>query len=76
MKLFADNGDGLPQTIIYSTNPNDLMELATGIQSFQGDGIQKLRLGCACWFNDTCEDIKEHLGIVAQQSLLGNFGAC
>lgn len=44
------------------------------MQSFQGDGIPKLQLGCGCWFNDTCEDIKEQLGIVAQQSLLGNFG--
>lgn len=73
MKLFADNEDSLPQTILYSTNPNDWMELATGMQSFQGDGIQKLQLGCAWWFNDTREGIKEQLRIMAQQSLLGNF---
>lgn len=73
MKLFADNEDNIPKTMLYSSNPNDWMELATGMQSFQGEGIQKLQLGCAWWFNDTREGMRKQLNIMAQQSLLANF---
>ncbi|MCO6540767.1 MAG: glucuronate isomerase [Lactobacillus sp.] len=73
MKLFADNENNLPKTMLYSTNPNDWMELATGMQTFQGEGVQKLQLGCAWWFNDTREGMREQLRIMAQQSLLANF---
>ncbi|MDN2454466.1 glucuronate isomerase [Lactobacillus sp. UCMA15818] len=73
MSLFADAGEKLPKTMLYSTNPNDWMELATGMQSFQGEGVQKLQLGCAWWFNDTREGMNEQLTVMAQQSLLANF---
>lgn len=76
MKLFADavEEDLIPKTILYSTNPNDWMELVTGMQSFQEAGVkQKMQLGCAWWFNDTREGMHEQLRIMAQQSLLGNF---
>lgn len=76
MKLFSDMAEeeSIPKTILYSTNPNDWMELATGMQSFQGDGIvQKMQLGCAWWFNDTREGMQDQLRIMAQQSLLANF---
>ncbi|WP_296828838.1 glucuronate isomerase [uncultured Megasphaera sp.] len=65
--------DVLPKTILYSTNPNDWMELATGMQSFQGGCRQRLQLGCAWWFNDTREGMQLQLTTMAQQSLLGNF---
>lgn len=68
---FKDNN--IPQIILYSTNPNDWMKLATGMQNFQGGCIQRLQLGCAWWFNDTREGMRNQLQIMAQQSLLGNF---
>ena len=75
MKLMSamSEEDSIPKTILYSTNPNDWMELATGMQSFQGDGVQKLQLGCAWWFNDTRDGMHDQLNILAQQSLLPNF---
>lgn len=73
MKLLADAEENLPKTMLYSTNPNDWMELATGMQSFQGEGVQKLQLGCAWWFNDTREGMHDQLTVMAQQSLLANF---
>lgn len=63
----------IPKIILYSTNPNDWMELATGMQSFQGGCVQRLQLGCAWWFNDTREGMQCQLMTMAQQSLLGNF---
>ncbi len=75
MKLINDAAEksGLPQIILYSTNPNDWMELATGMQCFQGGSVQKLQLGCAWWFNDTREGMRKQLKTMAQQSLLANF---
>ncbi|MGG0516455.1 glucuronate isomerase [Bacillus pseudomycoides] len=75
VSLFAEAEERrcLPKTILYSLNPNDWLPLATAMQSFQGDTVQKLQLGCAWWFNDTCEGMSNQLTIMAQQSLLGNF---
>ena len=49
------------------------MELATGMQSFQGGCVQRMQLGCAWWFNDTREGMLLQLTTMAQQSVLGNF---
>lgn len=75
MQLLADTEDQdiLPKTILYSTNPKDWLELATGMQNFQGEGVQKLQLGCAWWFNDTREGMTQQLTVLAEQSLLANF---
>lgn len=75
MKLlnFGAKEDSIPCIILYSTNPNDWMELATGMQCFQGECVQKLQLGCAWWFNDTREGMRTQLITMAQQSLLANF---
>ncbi|MEE5988150.1 glucuronate isomerase [Ligilactobacillus equi] len=76
MKLYSDAADQgiIPKTIFYSTNPNDWMQLATGMQNFQEAGVtQKLQLGCAWWFNDTKKGMEDQLNIMAQQSLLANF---
>ena len=76
MNLFTDmqDDDNIPKTILYSLNPNDWMQLATGMGDFYGDGItQKMQLGCAWWFNDTREGMQEQLRVMAQQSLLANF---
>lgn len=75
MKLMSHmvKENAIPKTIFYSTNANDWMELATGMQSFQGEVKQKMQLGCAWWFNDTREGIRKQLTIMSQQSLLPNF---
>ncbi|WP_390405573.1 glucuronate isomerase [Lacticaseibacillus jixiensis] len=66
--------NNIPKTILYSLNPNDWMQLATGMGDFYGDGIkQKLQLGAAWWFNDTREGMQEQLRTMAEQSLLANF---
>ncbi len=75
MRLFdaAGQAGGIPKSILYSTNPNDWMELATGMQCFQGGCVQRLQLGCAWWFNDTREGMAQQLTVMAHQSLLANF---
>lgn len=65
--------DITPKMIFYSLNPNDWMEIATLMQSFQGKTKQRLQLGAAWWFNDTAEGMDEQLRVFAQQSLLPNF---
>ncbi len=75
MKLLIDmqTKNQIPRVIIYSLNPNDWMQLATGMGDFQQDGVQKLQLGAAWWFNDTFDGMKRQLTIMAEQSLLPNF---
>lgn len=65
--------DRVPRMIIYSLNPNDWMQLATGMGDFQQDGVQKLQLGAAWWFNDTFSGMTRQLTTMAEQSLLPNF---
>jgi len=75
MQVLNDGNEAqaIPQMILYSTNPNDWMELATGMQCFQGGCRQKLQLGAAWWFNDTREGMIHQLHVMAQQSVLANF---
>ncbi|MDN6543156.1 MAG: glucuronate isomerase, partial [Lentilactobacillus parabuchneri] len=75
MKLLMDaqEQNEIPKMIIYSLNPNDWMQLATGMGDFQQDGVQKLQLGAAWWFNDTFDGMKRQLTMMAEQSLLPNF---
>ncbi|MFD2211510.1 glucuronate isomerase [Virgibacillus halophilus] len=75
VKLFseAELQNVIPQTILYSLNPNDWLTLSTLMGSFQGGMAQKIHLGCAWWFNDTREGVENQLTTYAQQSLLANF---
>lgn len=75
MKLLIDmqSEDALPKMILYSLNPNDWLELATGMGNFQQDGVQKIQLGGAWWFNDSFSGMNQQLTVVAEQSLLSNF---
>ncbi|WP_040537773.1 glucuronate isomerase [Lentilactobacillus parafarraginis] len=75
MKLLIEmqTHNELPRMILYSLNPNDWMQLATGMGDFQQDGVQKIQLGAAWWFNDTFDGMKRQLTIMAEQSLLPNF---
>ncbi|MCI1858813.1 MAG: glucuronate isomerase [Sporolactobacillus sp.] len=69
----AEQSDAIPKLILYPLNNNDWMALASGMQSFQKDGVQKLQLGCAWWFNDTEDGMERQLKMMAEQSLLANF---
>lgn len=76
MRLFsaAQDQDLIPKVIIYPLNPNDWLQLATGMGDFYGDEIkQKLQLGAGWWFNDTRDGMRQQLTTMAQQSLLANF---
>ena len=65
---------GLPRVILYSLNPSDMLPLASLAGSFQGDGqVQRFQLGCAWWFNDTYNGMRDQLTVCASQGLLGNF---
>lgn len=64
---------GLPQTIIYSLNQNDWMQLLTVMGCFQGGMKQKIQFGTAWWFNDTRSGMRKQLEMLMEQSLLGNF---
>ena len=75
-KLFdaAEQADALPKVIVYSLNNTDILPLATLVGSFQGGGVtQRMMLGCAWWFNDQFDGMKQQLTVCAEQGLLGNF---
>ena len=69
----AAGEDALPKTILYSLDASQWMALATLMQSFQGGVRQRLQLGCAWWFYDAFDGMKEQLSVFAQESLLANF---
>ncbi|AQW20892.1 uronate isomerase [Lentilactobacillus curieae] len=75
MKLLIDmqSENELPKMILYSLNPNDWLQLASGMGDFQQDGVQKIQLGAAWWFNDTYTGMTNQLTTMAEQSLLSNF---
>lgn len=65
---------GLPRCVLYSLNNNDLLALASLAGSFQGDGMRaRMQLGCAWWFNDHFDGMKQQLTVAAHQGLLGSF---
>lgn len=69
----AEKRQTIPKMILYSLNENDMPVLATLMGSFQGMTKQRIHLGCAWWFNDTYNGMKNQLTMYASQSLLGNF---
>lgn len=59
----------LPQTVLYSLNPNDNAAIDTICGCFQNDeAVSKVQHGSAWWFNDHFE------GMVAQMTSLANLG--
>lgn len=69
----ADAAGTLPKTILYSLDSGQWMALATLMQSFQGGVRQRMQLGCAWWFHDAFDGMKQQLSLFAQESLLANF---
>ena len=69
----ADQTDSLPQTILYSLNPNDFDVLVALMQCFQKDGQNKLQLGSGWWYNDTRDGMRRQLTKFADGIVLHNF---
>lgn len=69
----AEKTNQLPQTILYSLNPNDYPVLATLMGCFQKDTPGKLQLGSGWWYNDTFAGMRQQLTMFADHSPLANF---
>ncbi len=64
----------LPKTIIYSLEPSDNAQIGSILGCFQNsEAIGKLQQGCAWWFNDSLNGMREQLTSLASLSVLGNF---
>ncbi len=67
-------GDELPQTILYSLNPNDNAAIGTIIGCFQDSScVGKIQHGSAWWFNDNKVGMIDQMTSLANLGLLGNF---
>lgn len=60
--------DKLPDTIVYTLNPNIYYEIATGIRSFRN-----VCLGAAWWFCDNLSGIKKQLEVYSETAAIGTF---
>lgn len=69
----AEQEQGLPQTILYSLNPNDYPVLLTLMGCYQKDSKAKIQLGSGWWFNDTRQGMREQLTLFADHSVLHHF---
>ncbi|KAF1299155.1 glucuronate isomerase [Enterococcus sp. JM4C] len=69
----ANKTDQLPQTILYSLNPNDYPLLVALMGCFQKDSPGKLQLGSGWWYNDTRAGMRNQLTQFADGSALHNF---
>lgn len=73
IRLFNEIGE-IGKTIIFNLNPADNAKIVTLCGCFVGDGIPgKAQWGAGWWFNDTAEGIKQHLELMANNSLLSTF---
>lgn len=64
----------LPNTILYSLNPNDHAAIMTLCGCFFETGVRgKVQNGAAWWFNDHLDGMQEHLKALASRGLLGGF---
>ncbi|MGM0126007.1 glucuronate isomerase [Enterococcus sp. AZ194] len=69
----ANQTNQLPQTILYSLNPNDYPLLVALMGCFQKDSPGKLQLGSGWWYNDTRAGMRNQLTQFADGSVLHNF---
>ena len=69
-----DETDDLPQTILYSLNPNDNAALVTVMGAFQtGGAVSKIQHGSAWWFNDHRRGMIDQLTNLAAGGYLAGF---
>lgn len=69
----AEKADDLPQTILYSLNPNDFPALVALMGCFQKESAGKIQLGSGWWFNDTRAGMRNQLTQFADGSVFHNF---
>jgi len=70
--LEADNA--LPQTIVYSLNPNDNAAIDTICGCFQNDeAVSKVQHGSGWWFNDHFQGMTDQLTSLANLGYLAGF---
>ena len=70
--LEVDNA--LPQTILYSLNPNDNQAIDTICGCFQSDeAVSKIQHGSAWWFNDHFQGMTDQLISLANLGYLAGF---
>ena len=66
--------DALPQTILYSLNPNDNQAIGTICGCFQSDeAVSKIQHGSAWWFNDHFQGMTDQLTSLANLGYLAGF---
>lgn len=64
----------LPQTVLYSLNPNDNEAIDTLCGCFQNDeAVCKVQHGSAWWFNDHFQGMTDHLVSLANLGYLAGF---
>ena len=64
----------LPQTILYSLNPNDNQAIDTICGCFQSDeAVSKIQHGSAWWFNDHFQGMTDQLTSLANLGYLAGF---
>ena len=72
--LDSVNNSGLPKTILYTLNPKDNYVLATMMGNFPGgENGSKVQFGCAWWFNDQIDGMKEQLKVFANMGVVSRF---
>ena len=65
---------GLPQTILYSLNPNENQAIGTICGCFQTDeAVSKVQHGSAWWFNDHFQGMNDQLTSLANLGYLAGF---
>ena len=69
-----ESENSLPQTILYSLNPNDNQAIDTICGCFQSDeAVSKVQHGSAWWFNDHFQGMTEQLTSLANLGYLAGF---
>lgn len=65
----------LPRIVLYSLNPQDNEVIATIAGAFQtdGEGVSRIQLGSAWWFNDHKTGMQKQLTDLANLGVLANF---
>ncbi|NLW12738.1 MAG: glucuronate isomerase [Clostridiaceae bacterium] len=70
-----ESRDKLPRMVLYSLNPQDNEVIATIAGAFQtdGEGVSRIQLGSAWWFNDHKTGMQKQLTDLANLGVLANF---
>lgn len=68
-----DKTEELPQSILYTLNPNHNEVIASAIGSFQSDKPGKIQFGSGWWYNDTKQGMEKQISDLANIGLLSQF---